>query len=119
MRTLILTAALLVGSAGQAGPFDGLYIPRGKGGTNWNCVYNGQEAGAIWIEDDWYHPIEDPLCRLTNPVQVRDMPAVLYDLVCDEYNAVANERVMFVRQADGMFEIRAGWMVDWEMCAVE
>lgn len=52
MRKYATVAALLVGTAGQAGPFDGHYIPRGQGGSCWNCVYNGQEAGAIWIEDD-------------------------------------------------------------------
>lgn len=111
--------ASLGATSAIAGPFDGLYIPRGQAGDYWNCVYNGQEAGAIWIEDNWYHPIEDPLCRLSNPVEVRDMPAVLYDLVCDEGNQNANERVMFVRQADGLFEIRSNWMVDWEKCAEE
>ncbi len=116
MRRAGWVLAVLCASGAGAGPFDGRYIPRGQGGSYWNCVYNGQEAGAIWIEDDWYHPIEDPLCRLTNPVQVRDMPAVLYDLVCDAGNEEANERVMFVRQPWGMFEIRAGRMIDWERC---
>jgi hypothetical protein len=90
--------ALIAGTVAQAAPLDGLHIPRGAGGTHWNCVCNGQEAGAIWIEDAWHHPIEDPLCRLTHPVQVRDMPAVLYDLDCGE-NDVADERPGDVRAA--------------------
>lgn len=47
------------------------------------------------------------------------MPAVLYDLECDEYSTQANERVIFVRQGDGMFQIRSGWMVYWERCEEE
>lgn len=117
MRIVAMVFGLMAAGAAQAGPFDGTYIPRGKGGSFWNCVYNGQEGGAIWIEDNWYHPIEDPVCRLTNPVQVRDMPAVLFDLECGDDNKAGNERVMFVRRPGGMFEVRSGWMVDWEKCA--
>ena len=111
-----LPVALVAATTGQAGPFDGLYVPRGERGSYWDRVYNGQVAGAIWIEDDRYHPIEDPICELTNPVKIRNMPAVLYDLDCGEWNQDTLERVMFVQQDDGMFEIRAGWMVDWESC---
>jgi hypothetical protein len=112
-------AAVLAASGAMAGPFDGLYVPHRQLGGSWNCVYNGREAGAVWIEDDVYHDIENPLCRLTNPVAVRDMPAVLYDLVCEGYGEPHFERVMFVRQPYGMFEIRAGRMVDWEQCVGE
>lgn len=115
MRVARVALLVSVPVAAAAGPFDGLYVPHGQRGDHWTCVYNGQEAGAIWIEDDVYYDIENPVCRLTNPVEVRDMPAVLYDLVC-EGGGEADERVMFVRQPWGMFEIRSGWMRDWERC---
>ncbi len=55
-------------------------------------------------------------CRMTNPVEVRDMDATLYDLVCVGEGMEWEERAMIMRSARGVVIIRRGYAQDFDRC---
>lgn len=116
MRSLILTLAVLAGPVGAAGPYDGLYRPDFDWAQGWDCQNIGSDGGALAIRDDTFFGVESA-CRLTNPVQVRDLPATLYDAQCSAEGETYNERIMLMTVAEGVAVSRIGGVSILRSCA--
>ncbi|MFN3991313.1 MAG: hypothetical protein ACK4IU_00210 [Tabrizicola flagellatus] len=106
---------LLAVSAGAvaAGPFDGVYRP--DGADSWDCRTVGSDGGALMIRDGQFHGVES-LCRLTNPVEVRGMSAVLYDAECDGEGESYSYRMMLMRVPEGLAMVQDGHVSLLERC---
>lgn len=120
MRKLVLGAALLAGSAAQAGPFDGYYRPNAPWARDWDCRSLGRDGGAMAVRGDSLILVEGG-CTLTNPVQVNHMPAVLYDAHCGVEGNETFERIMLMRHENGtgLYVISSGRVADWALCETE
>ena len=103
---LTLVLAMLAGPA-LAGPFDGIYRPDQPFAEGWDCQSVGQEGGALSVQGDIYTGVENQ-CRLTNPVQVTGMDAVLYDAECAGEGETYSYRLMLMRLPDGIAVIQDG-----------
>ncbi|MBJ3761648.1 hypothetical protein ILP92_02640 [Maribius pontilimi] len=104
---------LLVPAIALAGAFDGLW----RSNPTAECVYVDGDAGALKIEDDVLFGAESR-CRMTQPVNVRDMDAVLYDMACDGEGSSWTDRAMFLSAADGgLYLIWNGYAFKYEQCA--
>lgn len=103
---LTLVLATLAGPA-LAGPFDGIYRPDQPFAENWDCQSVGQDGGALSVQGDIYTGVENQ-CRLTNPVQVTGMDAVLYDAECAGEGETYSYRLMLMRLPDGIAVIQDG-----------
>ena len=73
----------------------------------WDCRSVGSDGGALAIEDDVFKGVENH-CRLTNPVPVTGMDAML----CDAHFAGEGEsysyRLMILRVPAGLAVIEDG-----------
>ncbi|WP_156801016.1 hypothetical protein [Oceaniovalibus guishaninsula] len=91
-------AALAAGLAAQAvwadSPFDGLW----RAAPTSDCGAVGQPGGAIRIEGDKLSGA-GTTCRMTAPVDVRGMEAVLYDMICEGGGGTG--RAFFATADDG------------------
>lgn len=117
MRAIVTTAlAALAPLALAAGPFDGLYRPNYDWAKSWDCKTVGMDGGALEIRGDRLSGVENT-CTLTDPVEVRDMAAVLYDESCvGEGTTGATGRVMIMRHDFGVYVITDGLVLDWLRC---
>lgn len=116
-RTALLTAALLaLALPAAAGPFDGTYYPGIAMPGSWDCKSLGMDGGALSIGGDTLIGVENS-CALTDPVEVRDMHAVLYDAVCSGGEGESTtERLMLMSSDQGVYVIRDGFVADWLRC---
>lgn len=89
-------AALWAGGAG-AGPFDGVYVPHPAPGAADRAACGDL---AILIAEDRLRYF-DVTCTLANPVQIRDMDAVLFDGACRLDGTGKAGRVLIRRMASG------------------
>ncbi|MCB1355103.1 MAG: hypothetical protein KDK53_00900 [Maritimibacter sp.] len=100
MRRVLAAAAGLVAFSGGiavSGPFDGVYVP-----------HPGQRAAdqagcadlAILIAEDRLRYF-DVSCTLANPVQIREMDALLFDGQCTLDGTAKAGRVLIRRTASG------------------
>ena len=103
---LTLVLAMLAGPA-LAGPFDGIYRPDQPFAEGWDCQSVGQDGGALAVQGDIFTGVENQ-CRLTNPVQVTGMDAVLYDAECAGEGETYSYRLMLMRLPDGIAVIQDG-----------
>ena len=92
---LALAALLALPAPAQAQDMEGLY----KATPEADCDAPGGE-GLLAIEDDVFRGFEST-CRMTNPLEVRDMDATLYDFVCTAGGTVWQERAIVVEGAAG------------------
>ena len=115
MRGALALFATLVPLASPAGPFDGLYRPNYDWAESWDCQSAGVEGGALAISDDTYIA-PGAECRLTAPIEVRDMNAVLYDISCASPDGDATDRVMILGHDFGVYVIADGLVLDWIRC---
>ncbi|HHC29848.1 MAG TPA: hypothetical protein ENK80_04705 [Rhodobacterales bacterium] len=111
---LTLTA-LLLPLAAPAGPFDGRYRPNYDWAESWDCRSAGAPGGALMISGDTYLA-PGANCTLSDPVEVRDMTAVLYDIACDGPDGPERQRVMILAHAFGIYVIAEGLVLDWLRC---
>lgn len=98
-----------------AGPFDGLYRPNYDWALSWDCETVGQDGGALAIDDTTLTAIDNS-CTLTDPVEVRDMEAVLYDADCSGDGGTNAGRIMLMAHDFGLYVIRDGFVLDWISC---
>lgn len=97
LKTTLLSACIAAAASGAAaGPFDGIW----RASPTDDCTRIGKEGGALEIEDNLFTGVESE-CRMTAPVNVRDMDAVLYDMECEGGGAEWTDRAMFMNAADG------------------
>ncbi|WP_108484393.1 hypothetical protein [Oceaniglobus ichthyenteri] len=91
-----MALALFAAAPVAADPFDGLYKPA----PTTDCTIVGGDGGALKVEGDTFFGAESQ-CKMTTPVNVRDMDAILYDMVCDGEGESWVSRALFMRAADG------------------
>ena len=111
---LTLVLAMLAGPA-LAGPFDGIYRPDQPFAEGWDCQSVGQDGGALAVQGDIFTGVENQ-CRLTNPVQVTGMDAVLYDAECAGEGETYSYRLMLMRLPDGIAVIQDGSVSELLTC---
>ena len=111
---LTLVLAMLSGPA-LAGPFDGIYRPDQPWAAGWDCESIGQDGGALAVQGDIFTGVENQ-CRLTNPVQVTGMDAVLYDAECAGEGETYSYRLMLMRLPDGIAVIQDGSVSELLTC---
>ena len=105
----LLLASLAVPAT--AGPFDGLY----RAGEGWDCKSVGSDGRALAVRDDVFYGVESA-CRLTNPVAVNGMSAVLYDAECSGEGESYAKRMMLMRVPEGLAVIEDGFVNVLEPC---
>ena len=101
--------------AAVVGPFDGLYRPNYDWALAWDCKSVGQDGGALAIEGDVLTAIDNS-CALSEPVEIRDMHAVLYDADCTGEGGASAGRIMLMTHDFGLYVIRDGFVLDWISC---
>ena len=115
MRMAAIFAALGLATSAAAGPFDGIYRPAGDWAAGWDCRTVGSDGGALAIRDGRFFGVEN-VCALTNPVQVRDMNAVLFDGECTGEGMTYSERLMLMAIPGGVAVIRDGSVSELRRC---
>ena len=108
-------ALVAVATSAAAGPFDGLYRPSEAWAEGWDCQSVGSDGGAISVQGDQFHGVEN-LCRLTNPVAVNGMSAVLYDAECSGEGETYAKRMMLMLVPDGLAVIEDGFVHTLARC---
>jgi len=115
MRALlagVLTGLLACATAtASAHGYDGVYRFPGTQG----CTFLGIDNGVIQIRRGVLSGTEND-CRMTNPVEVRDMDATLYDLQCQGEGMGWQERAMIIRSGNGVVIARRGYAQEFERC---
>lgn len=111
-RALVLALTLLPGLA-FATPYDGTY----RQNANADCGLVGVDGGALKIEDGIFYGVESQ-CRMTRPVNVVDMDATLYTMVCSGEGTSWTERamVMDAAEGDGIIMVWNGYAFRYESC---
>ncbi len=96
--TLTIGLALTAGTGfAQQSLFDGDWAT----GDPAQCEVQADATNMAWrIQDGTIWGVES-LCRMTNPVGVRDMNAMLYDLECTGEGQVWGGRALLMIDADG------------------
>jgi hypothetical protein len=111
MRIMIATTIALIATIANASQFDGKY----RLNQHWDCKIVGMDGGAIRISGTKFEEVESS-CSMTRPTKVRDMDAVLYDLNCSGEGETWSERVMIMKQQNGIAIIRRGSVGEWQLC---
>jgi hypothetical protein len=117
MRTLPLlrfgAAFTLVPLAVAASPFDGVY----KQTANAECALVGVDGGSLKIENEIFYGVEVE-CRMTNPVEIEGMNAVLYDMACIGEGSAWEERAIMMEDAQqpGILMIWDGYAFRYARC---
>ena len=94
-----------------------LFKPLGAASEAWTCRADalGQDGGALGVSTRELIGIESR-CSLANPVNVRNMDAVLYDATCTAEGEESTARVMIMPSPGGVYIIRDMLVFEWEMC---
>ena len=97
MRVLAAVLAFVALPA-LADTFDGVY----RQSENADCALIGVDGGSLKIENGIFYGVEME-CRMTRPVNVVDMDAMLYTLQCSGEDQTWSERAMVMKyaQSDG------------------
>lgn len=112
-KWLFSTLIFLSASSVIAGEFDGIYAPN----ATWDCKAVGMDHGAWEIKDNTMEMTETG-CTMSNPVNVRNMDAVLFDLACVESEFEWSSRVMLMHTDDGLLAISKGNATRWKRCPI-
>lgn len=113
MRAWLALIALFAGTGASAGQFDGTY--RLSDGSD--CSRVGKDGGALRVADGIFYGVETE-CRMTKPVQVRDMAGVLYDMECSGEGSLWSERALFLTGANGgLILVWDGYAFSYPRCA--
>lgn len=107
-------AALVAGPAAaqEVTSFDGTF----RQSRDADCAAVGEDGGALRIAGGIFYGVESQ-CRMTDPVDVRDMDAVLYDMACSGEGSEWRERAMFMRAADGgLIMVWNGFAFHYDRC---
>lgn len=110
----ILSAAPALWLAQQAGAdtFNGIYS-QGDGAV---CAPVAESQDVVRIEDGVFHGVQTE-CRMENPVDVRDMNAVLYDMQCEGDQTAWSARALFMTAADGgLIMVWDGYAFKYDPC---
>ncbi len=117
MRTLIsATSVALTVTVAAAGPFDGNFYDRENGPNEDYCAAT-PEGGIAKVQANKVFFYET-YCKLSNPVNVRGMDAILYDAECGSEGPVSERRIMLMRprDGDGIIVLTESFVYDWVDC---
>lgn len=80
------------------------------------CTYTGGDGSALKIEDNTLFGVENR-CTMSNPVNVTDMQAQLFNMDCTGEGQRFEGRAMFMRASDGgLYLIWDGIAFKYESC---
>ena len=113
-KLLCLLAASLCCSVARAGPFDGVY----RQNQNADCALVGVDGGSLEIREGIFYGVEVE-CRMTRPVDVIDMDAILYTMQCVGPADQWSERALLMNRADGdgIIMLWDGYAFAYDRCA--
>ena len=105
--------ATALATSATAGPYDGVY----KQAANAECAMVGVDGGSVRIADDIFYGVEVE-CRMTDPVNVLDMDALLYTMQCSGEDTLFSERAMLMNKAqgDGIIMVWDGYAFVYDRC---
>jgi hypothetical protein len=95
-RPLVAAVAVALAATASAQGYDGRY----KLEPGADCTAPEGAPGLLRVEAGVLHGAESA-CRMTNPVDVRDMDATLYDMQCTGDGSAWSERALVMRGAEG------------------
>ena len=108
----ILACSIAPAAMAQDLDFEGLW----RSNPTTDCAYTGGEGTALKVEDDVLYGVENQ-CRMSRPVDVRDMDAILFDMECEGEAENFVERAMFMGATDGgLYLIWDGIVFKYESC---
>jgi hypothetical protein len=109
----LLLAAILIPQAALALPWDGTY----RLSEEADCDRVGEEGGALRIAEGVLRGV-DSTCRMTEPVDVLDLDATLYEMACEGEGQSWTERAMLMRAAEGeaIFLAWRGYVFRYDRC---
>lgn len=93
--TAIIAAVMAIPAIAAATPYDGVY----RQTANAECGLVGADGAALEIRDGIFFGVEMQ-CRMTNPVNVIDMDATLYNMQCSGEGQYWDERAMMMKARD-------------------
>ncbi|WP_296422751.1 hypothetical protein [Yoonia sp.] len=112
---IYLTVALALGlpALAAAGPYDGIY----KQTANAECSLVGTDGGSLRIAEGTFFGV-DVTCRMTRPVDVNDMDATIYTMICSGEGQTWTERAILMTDADsaGIYMIWNGYAFRYDRC---
>ena len=113
MSRALVAALLALPGAALANPYDGTY----RQTANADCAIVGVDGAAVKIEGGIFYGVEME-CRMTRPVNVVDMEATLYTMVCSGEDQSWTERAMVMEAADdgGIIMLWDGYAFAYERC---
>ncbi|TYB81611.1 hypothetical protein [Maritimibacter fusiformis] len=114
-RIIALALTCALPATASATPYDGMFRPNYDFAASWDCTSLGMDGGAVAVQGDKLIGVENT-CTLTDPVEVRDMNATLYDAECSGEGETARERLMLMAHDYGIYVIRDGFVSDWLRC---
>lgn len=96
-----------------AGPYDGVY----KQTANAECALVGVDGGSLRIADNTFFGVEVQ-CQMTNPVDINDMDATIYTMVCSGDDGTWTERAVMMNDAakTGIYMIWDGYAFRYDRC---
>jgi len=96
-----------------ASPYDGVY----KQTETAECALVGVDGGSLKIEENIFYGVEVE-CRMTDPVEVEEMGATLYQMQCSGPAEIWTERAMLMPDADetGLYMVWKGYAFRYERC---
>ena len=115
--TRMICGAVLWGACATAAaaesPYDGVY----RQAANAECALVGIDGGSVRIADGIFQGVEVD-CRMTNPVNVLDMDALLYTMQCSGDGQIFSERAMLMNKAegDGIIMVWNGYAFVYDRC---
>lgn len=96
-----------------ANPYDGVY----KQTANAECGLIGVDGGSLKIEENIFYGVEVE-CRMSNPVDVDQMDATLYEMQCSGEGESWTERAMLMADAEdtGLYMVWNGYAFRYDRC---
>ena len=80
------------------------------------CVYTGEAGSALRIDETTLAGAT-ATCEMSEPVNVNDMQAVLYNMTCEGGNETFDSRAMLMSAADGgLYLVWDGYVFKYDSC---
>lgn len=113
MKAVLVFCAAALPAMVAAEDFDGVY----RQAANADCALVGVDGGAVEIRDGIFHGVESE-CRMSRPVNVLDMDAMLYTMECSGEGDVWRERAFVMEKAegDGIIMVWNGYAFVYDRC---
>ncbi|PRY75238.1 hypothetical protein CLV80_11348 [Yoonia maritima] len=113
LTSFSFAAAVLMPVLVFAGPYDGVY----KQTAHSECALVGVDGGSLKIEEVVFHGVEME-CRMTNPVDINDMNATIYQMECSGAGQTWTERSILMKDAetDGIIMVWNGYAFRYDRC---